>query len=1509
MANTFESRQYTDDSEVGLDNFKFKSAGKKYVNQNYKDIGLVLGIVGADLGSIKRQANQEKKLPNMQGEITLDQINFYREHYGFLAISQSDYENILSQNNDQSLTDDTGVEYLEEVSTLESSPEQIPNIDTSNPPESASDTDQIEVIKDEISSIDESAPEMLFEEEKIEINPQLDELQSELSRLVTEAANKLNIEQEQENNQEYSSRLDREKIERFTENARQAIQDYQKFASEHSSPFDNSNAQIQERYRQLEKIAWNSLYNLAHALDGEIATLPTDRDIQLSHPEGVDTKQYLESRGYEFNEDGDITYITDKGVKIELNRAMKTDYLIKSRRPSHIIYDKSISLDSDGDYHGYLVRGLNQHTPDFIVGVLDKEYLEPVIVDETKTVSEELVGQTPDNVVEDPESTIVEEPKPEQSEAETVDGSNTTLKLESTSPNLDKDAIIEEYRQIGFNEAQLAFIKQAIDAGDTTDQIALYAKPGYELAQMIIERAKLYNTNLDISQYEGLPYWQQTWIITGILAGHTPEQIALYAKSGINSNEIEKIQSDIRNGLTIEQINEKNVKKRAEGHLNNDWGFSRDKLIRQLESEELTNEQVTQAIDSMDINWDLEAIKRARRYLQTRPETEENWSKNELIRQLMSDLEQFTDEQARFAVDNISEYDWKEDDEVATTDQSEVGETTQQGSLEDLRLAYARAEEAWNRKRGNEYLKDAFIEAREAYNSELERVLKLQVAQGQEANIHELFKNEVISLREQRIVQSQELQGTWEKKLNPLKEKFVNFVIKHKKLMSGVNLGLGIAGGIVALTGFGIPLAGGLAVTRRAISGVLLGVSSGEGVRSLGEDADINLAWGKIKFQAVIPKLVKESLASSEDEFKKVSDNELKDRLGTLEAYYRLNGGKFTNNDQQKAYEKILIELGHRVRVNTLENYQNTQESSSEQTQDISANQDGLQESVDTSSQDNNSTELGNSSNTETFNFGESRYTSELLNTISDKRVQELDKFRRKRKIATVTGIGVGLLVGGAVHALDGGNKPEGIDLPESKINPLSPDAAESNISDISPNPSDTASGTSELSDLGEAPSASELPPTGAGEEALSQSEQLAQSAEATRAAAEQAAEQLAQDVSSLDPGETIWGEVAKQLGENATDAQIQQAVENLLQSEVGQDSIYKLAQGTEGGRALLAQWGIDNATEMAELSKEQLYEISRYLAPGELQGITELSLENLTPFEAVEAPQVDVSEAMDNSTPATEASTPSVEPTLSAAPEATDSPEVSPIAGTEFTENLSKALGANGLTESQLQNVIYSFATSENGSAELYNQIISNDEGVRFLSGFGVNSAADFANLRPDELYEIAQTVGVDNLDKLTGFELNDIILSQFEDAPDTVELIRGSRPLDVVNQYIANELGNLPYDSTLGQQVLNTYINTPAGKEWLYESIVSNPNPNNQNVQMFREYLSFKGIKSAEEFKQTFDWAEFSGNKRIPTSAFWNYTRLPNGNMRIAPLSTFLQPGKMVGIPEAIRQVLTKQ
>lgn len=1583
MANTFENRQYRNDSEVVLDSFEFKSAGKKYINQNYKDIGLALGIVESDLGSIKRQANQEKKLPDIQGEITLDQINFYREHYGFNAISQSDYENILSQSNEQSVTDGTVIESLEEASALESSPEQVPNINTSNLPESDSN------IVGEVSSSDVSQQSANIESEIVvpESSESQDSTESSIDGIVAQLEDSQNSQEAEnitsdiinnnplvenipqvvqyltseqlENNKQLSGWLAGYELAKIAKSQNIDLsllsrEDYVDFAIQNNLMIDDNqlrmspwqrmcespeeinqklkemreliNPEVEADFDKFSREMQQKAGESDRSIDNEITvrqgTKNKDSWLFFSINEGANIgdeqifKSYaslkdlnlltpdqftnfmktLRDAGY----NGDIKIFQDlmsQGLRLNdqivMHGASERDAELGLNMANEFfgdnLADTSLGVDQKnhktGKYNSYS-QVLAQKIKESVQGQISNSEQQSQSTNEVNNTSdlelESLQLELSRLVTEAANKLEIEKGKEIDTEYSGLDREEVERLKESA-----KQAILR-YKEFGDSHAPDLRNPTIQDMYRQFEKQAWYEierlahKLGANILTLpqekVIKESHPEDTDFDTREYleSDLGYkFNQDGEITHIqINGNTielnrprsvdellnrprPVRIIYYNDQYIQYDETNE--ASISKGSVIEGLN-KNTP---------------DFLVGLLDKEYLEPVIVD---ETQQYNSSPEGIKD--------PWLEESKGETE-FEKIFADSLKNKDEISGNVGTPDPWFNVYQETNSESTDQSEVGETTPQVLLEDLRLAYARAEEAWNRDRKNLDLENEFDKARKAYNIEFEKVLKLQVSEGQEANIHELFKNEVISLREERIAQSQELQGTWEKRLNPLKEKFVNFVIKHKKLMSRVNLGLGIAGGALALTGVGIPLAGGLAATRRAISGILLGVSSGEGVRSLGEDADINLAWGKIKFQAIIPKLVKESLASSEDEFKKVNDDVLKDRLGTLEAYYRLNGGQFTNNDQQKAYEKILIELGHRVRVNTLENYQNAQESSATQTQESSFNQDDLQESVENFSQDNNSNEVVNS-NPETFNFGESKYTLELLNTISDKRVQELDKFRTKRNIATVTGIGVGLLVGGVVHALDEVNKPDSIDA-DTQINPTNLDSE-----------AEIASPRGDLSQA-TAPPAPELPPAVDGE-ALSQSEQLAQSSEATRAAAEQAAqqaaEQLAQDVSSLDSGETIWGEVAKQLGENATDNQIQQAVENLLQSEVGQDSIYKLAQGTEGGRALLAQWGIDNANEMATLSKEQLYEISKYLAPGELQGITELSLDNLDPFDTVEPPQVDVSEAMDAPDPSSvEAPTPSVE----SANEAPESPQT-----TIFTESLSKALGTNNLTEYQLQEVIHTYVTSEQGSNQLYEYIIKTDEGTGFLDGFGVKNAADFANLSPDELYEIAQIVGVENLDSLPGFELNEIILSRFEDAPDFVELAKGSKPLDVVNRYIASEIGNLPYDSTIGQQVLNNYLDTPAGKDWLYDAVINNPDKlnGNQNIQFVEEYFRQKGIKSGSEI----NWLDLTQDRRFPTSMFWRETVLTGGK-RIPPLSTLLQPSQMIGIKESIRQVLTKQ
>ena len=988
-------------------------------------------------------------------------------------------------------------------------------------------------------------------------------------------------------------------IEQLKQESLQAIATYQQFAQEH--PFHTRDLATNERYRAFEQAAWEAQNKLAHIKGGEIFALPQQRDIDLSHPEAKNTKDYLEAQGYGFDENGNIITIKHHSKNIELNRTYSVANLIGKARPAHILTDINLdAVDSDLHYTGYVLPGLNPQTPDFIVSTLSKnEFIKGVIVDDTNIPLSTLSG----------------------SEA------------------------------VG---------------------------------------------------YKSIPDF------------------------------------------------EKNVD------------------------------------SSYKIN------------------------------------------------------------------------------ITDLRTAYARAEELYNRNRNDESAKLELERLRGEYNQTVEEVIGIMAAQGLESEIHRVFTQEVKNLRDSRIDQSQELQGKWEKRFNGAKEKFLGWATKNKTRWMLANIGLFAAGALLSSTGAGIPVSGALEMTRRSLGSVMSGVSSRNTLVGLMEDGEIN-RFG-IKFKAVIPKLVEDSL--KDDYINNANDADLSTKLSTLEAYYRLNGGKFTNESQQTAYEAILTELGSRVQ----------RESIAKQVKQESSSTNTLKAKDEIISSEDITNEVAIQGASEKFVFSSpeqnQQYTSRLLTTLSEKRITELQKQQRNRTIANVVGtaVGGGLMTSLAVDMM----RPGGVFNPEQVAATSKPE-----VEPISPTPEGTGAAT-----------------------------------EATKAATQNLSPEQLQDISQLSKGETLWGKVAEKLGAGASEAQIQQAVENYLQSQSGQDTIFKLANQTEGGRGLLAQWGIDNANEMASLSKEQLYEVSKYLGEGKLDGITELSLDNLDALEQAEylapspteAPTIDpgYSETPASSPVGTESlgSEPSVPPTAEA-PVAAPAPEVPPVATSEFTRDLSEILGKQNLTDLQAKEIIQSYFTDDYGREVIYNSIINTGEGSTFLSnGFGVNSLNDFANLSPEQMSEVVNNINSDELRKV----LNQTILARFEDAPDMVELTKGTNSLGVVQRYIANELGNLPYDSNLGKQVLDTYVQTDAGKQWLYDSIVNNPDINNQNIQYFKEYLRFKDIKSPEEFVSKFNWAEFSGNRNIPTSGFWNQIRLPNGGTRLQPLSTFLQPSKMIGIKEAVRQVLNK-
>jgi|LakMenEpi03Aug12_release.lakeMendotaPanAssembly.Ray.scaffolds.fasta_scaffold07267_13 hypothetical protein len=837
-----------------------------------------------------------------------------------------------------------------------------------------------------------------------------------------------------------------------------------------------------------------------------------------------------------------------------------------------------------------------------------------------------------------------------------------------------------------------------------------------------------------------------------------------------------------------------------------------------------------------------------------------------------------------------------------TSKQDEQLETNSKEQLDNLRTAYARAEEAWNRKRGDEDLEEVFELAREAYNTELERVLKLQVAEGQEANIHQIFQDEVIRLRDSRIVQSQELQGKWEKKFNGAKERFLGWATKNKTRWMLVNIGLFAAGAAFSLTGVGLPVSGALEATRRSLGAVMSGVSARNSLVGLMEDGEINRLG--IKFKAVIPKLVDESLQQGYIE--RASDADLSTKLSTLEAYYRLNGGEFHNKSQQTAYESILNELGQRVEKNVISSEQNQNALASNSSQSrITEITDEMSMSQITStsskpkSQYVSTNETIEQSKKNIFNFGNEMnseigsseiFTSELLTSISKTRVDEFAKFRRNRNLATIAGIATTGLLGGFL--INDMAKPGGMFRPNVENSSIKP----SNVENISDAQGTEAGSTGRGLPPGAiAPEAPVLPDTDSGE--------------VVKKAAEQVVDK---GVSSLDPGETLWGEMSKQLGPNASPDQIQHALENYMQSGVGQNTMFQLAQGTEGGRGLLAQWGIDNPNEMASLSKEQLYKVSRYLAPGQLEGISHFNIDHLEAFQPAEyvAPSPAEAPTIDPVYPKTPVSSPvgteslgseSSVPPAAEALVATPSPEVSPIAGTEFTESLSQALDTNNLTDTQIESVLKAYPDKVSLYDLLLQNEVSNPDISELLAQYGVYNIDQFADLSGPELYELAQAVGVENLNQLPGFELNDIILSQFENAPDSLTLVDsvngGTRPLSLMDNYIAKYAGDLPGSGSLGKLVLEKYVlETDEGKVWLYDAIQNHQAPKSPlafELQKAKELFSQEGIKSPADLEKLL--VDRNGN--------------PSARLFWEKLSRVLKPGPMPGIKKALQLVLAKE
>jgi hypothetical protein len=1105
----------------------------------------------------------QRKINDISGEY-LDFVNATRELYGLPAYGTS--EEIVPEIpiDDKSVEQEkeTNIEILEEQGPILENSTSLGNTNPINKEVIYHNRDEgLNTILDKYLPDDESAPESTAE---TVLQQALEQASATLEvQLATEteisAVDETIISKGEINSQE---------LEKLKQEAHEAIAIYQQFGQEH--PYHTRDRATQERYRELEAKAWEAQNKLAHMNGGEIFALPQKRDIELSHPEVKDTKDYLESQGYGFDEKGDIITITHHNKNIELNRPRSISDLIDKARPAHILTDINLDrIDSDLHHTGYVIPGLNPHTPDFIVSTLSNdEFIQGVIVEDTIP---EQVPVTP-----------VSEASPEVQE--------TTSEVVA-SPEGEQSPINPDFGSLYYQEITL-----------------------WNNIQALKERSK---------QKE--------------------------AKDEDIDTQIEQAESDYQSFINTLGGSE----------LGRNFAHFLDLRTESAYTEERNNEY------GRDKNF----------------------------------LEKIRDKFSREDVSDPRELSPKEEE----------------------------------------------IKARNEYNQALQEFIKTQTAIGIESEVQQLFAAEVQRLRDERIVQSQELQE-WhqtglEKIANSTKEKLFNWYITHKNTIGKVNLALFATSTTLALTGAGLPVAGAFEAVRRTIAypmALASGVSSRELIRSKFEDGDVNIL-NIIKYKGGITKLVGESLQGNY--IQEAQDTELTAKLSTLESYYRLNGGKFTELSQQKAYELILTELGQRVENQKMNNIDTDVVQPEEQE---AAAITGLEYNVN--SKDNPIEQNPN-------------YVNSLLETVSEKRITELQRLQRNRTIANVAGTVVAgsLLANLAVHAITPDN-PDIADTPDNPSVGTSPETMTPNPTEISPAQPDIPS-----------------------------SEGLESMNEVAKEATQQLSTEQLQDISELSKGETLWGEVAEKLGANATEAQIQQGVETYMQSSQGSDTIFNLASQTEGGRALLVELGVDNAQELSQLSTEDLYNISKYLAPGQLQGLDSLDLQSIA------EDTIDTSTMQPINLPAEEISIPTA---------------------------------------------------------------------------------------TPEQLF------------------------SKFTQAPDILDFPEGAKPLTQINNYIDRFAGDLSYDSSLGQEVLTTYLNTPEGKDWLYDAIVNNPErlSGNQNIQFVEEYFRQKGIKSGADI----NWVNLTQDKRFPTSMFWRETTLTGGR-RIPPLSTLLKPGTMPGIKKALEQVLT--
>ena len=120
------------------------------------------------------------------------------------------------------------------------------------------------------------------------------------------------------------------------------------------------------------------------------------------------------------------------------------------------------------------------------------------------------------------------------------------------------------------------------------------------------------------------------------------------------------------------------------------------------------------------------------------------------------------------------------------------------------------------------------------------------------------------------------------------------------------------------------------------------------------------------------------------------------------------------------------------------------------------------------------------------------------------------------------------------------------------------------------------------------------------------------QSTESESAVGVSVSEYQPTDLDVLDPGETLWGEVAEELGAGEDDAAVSEVVTSYLETDVGKQTVWELASQTQEGKASIESFKLESPKNM---TSEQATHLAQFLAPGELSGLVDF-------IESLSAPQ-----------------------------------------------------------------------------------------------------------------------------------------------------------------------------------------------------------------------------------------------------------------------------------------------